>query len=77
MASSIELINPKAESVRRAAALQVHPSLFFLFLELTICQVNTTGAVGLANVVKGNLGRLLSFQFFSQQLIMYQDPGVP
>ncbi|KAJ3570269.1 hypothetical protein NP233_g4510 [Leucocoprinus birnbaumii] len=40
MSSSIELINPKAESVRRAAALQV----------------NTTGAVGLANVVKGNLG---------------------
>jgi T-complex protein 1 subunit zeta len=40
MASSIELINPKAESVRRAAALQV----------------NTTGAMGLANVVKGNLG---------------------
>ncbi|KAF7782631.1 hypothetical protein Agabi119p4_2007 [Agaricus bisporus var. burnettii] len=40
MSSSIELINPKAESVRRAAAFQV----------------NTTGAVGLANVVKGNLG---------------------
>ncbi|KAF9012421.1 chaperonin-containing T-complex zeta subunit Cct6 [Cyathus striatus] len=40
MSSSIELINPKAESVRRAAALQV----------------NTAGAVGLANVVKGNLG---------------------
>ncbi|KAH9993949.1 chaperonin-containing T-complex zeta subunit Cct6 [Russula vinacea] len=38
--SSIELINPKAESVRRAAALQV----------------NTTGAMGLANVVRGNLG---------------------
>ncbi|CAE6417218.1 unnamed protein product [Rhizoctonia solani] len=38
--SSIELINPKAESVRRAAALQV----------------NTNGAMGLANVVKGNLG---------------------
>ncbi|KAF9529418.1 chaperonin-containing T-complex zeta subunit Cct6 [Crepidotus variabilis] len=38
--SSIELINPKAESVKRAAALQV----------------NTTGAMGLANVVKGNLG---------------------
>ncbi|KAF8274546.1 T-complex protein 1 zeta subunit [Lactarius quietus] len=38
--SSIELINPKAESVRRAAALQV----------------NTNGALGLANVVKGNLG---------------------
>ncbi|KAK2463200.1 hypothetical protein APHAL10511_004855 [Amanita phalloides] len=40
MSSSIELINPKAESVRRAAALQV----------------NTAGAMGLANVVKGNLG---------------------
>ncbi|EAU91603.1 chaperonin-containing T-complex zeta subunit Cct6 [Coprinopsis cinerea okayama7 len=40
MASSIELINPKAESVRRAAALQV----------------NTNGAMGLAAVVKGNLG---------------------
>jgi len=40
MASSIELINPKAESVRRAAALQV----------------NTNGAMGLAQVVKGNLG---------------------
>ncbi|KAI1796520.1 chaperonin-containing T-complex zeta subunit Cct6 [Ganoderma leucocontextum] len=40
MSSSIELINPKAESVRRAAALQV----------------NTTGAMGLANVVKSNLG---------------------
>ncbi|KAF8718984.1 hypothetical protein AX14_005154 [Amanita brunnescens Koide BX004] len=40
MTSSIELINPKAESVRRSAALQV----------------NTAGAMGLANVVKGNLG---------------------
>ncbi|KAJ6500005.1 chaperonin Cpn60/TCP-1 family [Mycena vitilis] len=40
MSSSIELINPKAESIRRAAALQV----------------NTNGAMGLANVVKGNLG---------------------
>ncbi|KAM5530392.1 hypothetical protein V8D89_015953 [Ganoderma adspersum] len=40
MSSSIELINPKAESVRRAAALQV----------------NTTGAMGLASVVKSNLG---------------------
>ncbi|KAJ6594013.1 chaperonin Cpn60/TCP-1 family [Mycena capillaripes] len=38
--SSLELINPKAESIRRAAALQV----------------NTNGAMGLANVVKGNLG---------------------
>lgn len=40
MASSIELINPKAESIRRAAALQV----------------NINGAMGLASVVKGNLG---------------------
>ncbi|KAJ7647219.1 chaperonin Cpn60/TCP-1 family [Roridomyces roridus] len=40
MSSSIELINPKAESIRRAAALQV----------------NTNGAMGLANVVKSNLG---------------------
>ncbi|KAH6913959.1 chaperonin-containing T-complex zeta subunit Cct6 [Coprinopsis sp. MPI-PUGE-AT-0042] len=40
MSSSIELINPKAESVRRQQALQV----------------NTTGAMGLAQVVKGNLG---------------------
>ncbi|KAH7913913.1 chaperonin Cpn60/TCP-1 family [Hygrophoropsis aurantiaca] len=40
MSSSIELINPKAESVRRAAALQV----------------NTAGAMGLASVVKSNLG---------------------
>ncbi|CCA71767.1 probable CCT6-component of chaperonin-containing T-complex (zeta subunit) [Serendipita indica DSM 11827] len=40
MSSAIELINPKAESVRRAQALQV----------------NTTGAMGLAGVVKGNLG---------------------
>ncbi|ORY33410.1 putative t-complex protein 1 zeta subunit (tcp-1-zeta) [Naematelia encephala] len=38
--SSIELINPRAESVRRSQALQV----------------NTAGAVGLANVVKSNLG---------------------
>ncbi|KAL7415235.1 chaperonin Cpn60/TCP-1 family [Mrakia frigida] len=38
--SAIELINPRAESVRRAQALQV----------------NTQGAVGLANVVKSNLG---------------------
>ncbi|KZP34164.1 T-complex protein 1 zeta subunit [Athelia psychrophila] len=40
MSSSIQQINPKAESVRRAAALQV----------------NTNGAMGLASVVKGNLG---------------------
>ncbi|KAF9792706.1 chaperonin-containing T-complex zeta subunit Cct6 [Thelephora terrestris] len=40
MASSLELINPRAESIRRAAALQV----------------NITGAMGLASVVKGNLG---------------------
>ncbi|WVN86496.1 T-complex protein 1, zeta subunit [Cryptococcus depauperatus CBS 7841] len=38
--SSIELINPKAESIKRTQALQV----------------NTAGAVGLANVVKSNLG---------------------
>ncbi|GJJ06632.1 T-complex protein 1 subunit zeta [Clathrus columnatus] len=38
--SSIELINPKAESVRRAQALQV----------------NTNGAMGLATVVASNLG---------------------
>ncbi|CAK5269447.1 unnamed protein product [Mycena citricolor] len=40
MSSSLELVNPKAESIRRAAALQV----------------NTNGAMGLANVVRGNLG---------------------
>lgn len=38
--SSVELINPRAESIRRAQALQV----------------NTAGAIGLANVVKSNLG---------------------
>ncbi|KAG0149365.1 hypothetical protein CROQUDRAFT_653658 [Cronartium quercuum f. sp. fusiforme G11] len=38
--SAVELINPKAESIRRAQALQV----------------NTTGAMGLANVVRSNLG---------------------
>ncbi|KAL7418387.1 T-complex protein 1 subunit zeta [Cryptotrichosporon argae] len=38
--SSLELINPRAESVRRTQALQV----------------NTAGAVGLASVVKSNLG---------------------
>merc|ERR1711939_643845 len=38
--SSINLINPRAESVRRGQALMV----------------NTTGAMGLANVVKSNLG---------------------
>jgi hypothetical protein len=92
--SAIELVNPRAESVRRAQALQVrpsiisagprlasagHPSLRGLMLEeragsgdetcpraglLTtnlrrvslLAQVNTTGAVGLANVVKSNLG---------------------
>lgn len=40
MSNSLELLNPNAQSVRRAAALQV----------------NTTGAMGLANVVKSNLG---------------------
>ena len=58
MSSSIELINPKAESIRRAAALQVYglsfDSLWFLFFP---GQVNTNGAMGLANVVKGNLGQ--------------------
>lgn len=38
--SAIELLNPRAESVRRTQALQV----------------NTAGAVGLANVVSANLG---------------------
>lgn len=62
MASSIELINPKAESVRRAAALQVcteihlHLTPSFLTFQLPLAQVNITGAIGLANVVKGNLG---------------------
>jgi hypothetical protein len=41
--SSIQLINPKAESVRRSQALQV----------------NTTGALGLAAVVRSNLGASL------------------
>lgn len=36
----LEALNPNAQSVRRAAALQV----------------NTTGAMGLAAVVKSNLG---------------------
>jgi T-complex protein 1 subunit zeta len=40
MSSSLEHLNPNAQSVRRAAALQV----------------NTTGAMGLAGVVKSNLG---------------------
>jgi len=40
MSSAIELINPRAESVRRAQALGV----------------NCAGAMGLANVVKSNLG---------------------
>ena len=57
MSSSIELINPKAESVRRAAALQVRLSLSrSVCPQFTDWQVNTTGAMGLANVVKGNLG---------------------
>lgn len=56
MSSSIELINPKAESVRRAAALQVcvHSSLRTMIYD--VLQVNTNGAMGLANVVKSNLG---------------------
>jgi T-complex protein 1 subunit zeta len=41
MSSAIELINPRAESVRRAQALGV----------------NCAGAMGLANVVKSNLVR--------------------
>lgn len=41
--SSINLLNPKAETVRRSQALAV----------------NTAGAMGLANVVKSNLGALL------------------
>ena len=38
--SGVELINPQAERVRRAQALAV----------------NTAGSIGLANVVKSNLG---------------------
>lgn len=58
MSSSIELINPKAESVRRAAALQVCYPLFGIKRGILTHngQVNTNGAMGLANVVKGNLG---------------------
>ena len=58
MSSSIELINPKAESVRRALALQVRSSRFACVNSLfkTHAQVNTNGAMGLANVVKSNLG---------------------
>ena len=43
--SALESLNPNAQSVRRAAALQV----------------NTTGAMGLANVVKSNLGECQLF----------------
>ena len=66
MSSSIELINPKAESVRRAAALQVRidPLSISLFALNELLQVNTNGAMGLANVVKGNLGMPL-LPFFS------------
>jgi T-complex protein 1 subunit zeta len=46
MSSSIELINPKAESIRRTQALQV----------------NTMGAMGLANVVKSNLGTPVMYE---------------
>lgn len=61
MASSIELINPKAESVRRGAALQVCTKITLYHIvpspsDLLLTQVNITGAMGLANVVKGNLG---------------------
>ncbi|KAM0751041.1 T-complex protein 1 zeta subunit [Meredithblackwellia eburnea MCA 4105] len=38
--SAVELLNPKAENIRRAQAFQI----------------NVTGAMGLANVVKSNLG---------------------
>lgn len=43
MSDGLQSLNPNAQSVRRAAALQV----------------NTTGAMGLAAVVKSNLGTLL------------------
>lgn len=60
MASSIELINPKAESIRRAAALQVCTKINLYHVPLhfnrSLTQVNITGAMGLASVVKGNLG---------------------
>lgn len=59
--SSIELINPKAESIKRAAALQVILlSILSTFIH-SRPQVNTNGAMGLANVVKGNLGRYNAF----------------
>ena len=48
MSNSLELLNPNAQTVRRAAALQV----------------NTTGAMGLANVVKSNLGTALNFKIW-------------
>jgi hypothetical protein len=66
--SSIELINPKAESVRRAAALQVIAFIVFLNgFGTFVSKVNTTGAMGLANVVKGNLGsyRLSKYIYIS------------
>ena len=57
MASSLELINPKAESIRRAAALQVsHLECSLGHLLHKTRKVNINGAVGLANVVKSNLG---------------------
>ena len=61
MASSIELVDPKAESIRRAAALRVRtkarpvPSPF-LSLSPSFIQVNIAGAIGLANAIKGSLG---------------------
>ena len=58
--SGIELINPKAESVRRGQALQVrstsHIDVTFSNARLCSLQANTTGALGLANVVRSNLG---------------------
>ena len=57
--SSIELINPRAETVRRTQALQVNT----VSADLPNCSTSSAeahlsqaGAVGLANVVKSNLG---------------------
>ena len=53
-------MNPKAESVRRAAALQVsYLGRSWMTLLNRRVQVNTNGAMGLANVVKSNLGKHL------------------
>lgn len=73
MSSSIELINPKAESVRRAAALQVTYLLPIFFLSLIFHKVNTNGAMGLANVVKGNLGaEIIAISMFNFINIAYR-----